>query len=62
MSPFLSTQNSDTKKTDQDYYMSCSENYNSNLIETRLQEAEIMSGGRHEYFDVIVNIFNVKIT
>ena len=48
MSPFLSTQNSDTKKTGPDHYMSCSENYNSNLIETRLQEAEIMSGGRHE--------------
>ena len=48
MSPFLSTQNSDTKKTAPDHYKYCSENHNSNLIETRLQEAEVMSDGRHE--------------
>ena len=61
MSPFLSTQNSDTKKTGPDHCKFCSENYNSNLMETRLEEVQIMSDGRHEKFDVIINIFNVKI-
>ena len=41
MSPFLSTQNSDTKKTGPDHYKYCSESYNSNLIETSLQELRL---------------------